>query len=155
VFECENNFARNNSVIHTIHSFRHINEHKILLLLKLQLNYQHNCYHYQFMMNIDRNNDLSSMCVFACVCVRTNICVFVCVCVKTYMPFITKTIHIMSAYHKYAYHHTGEKMTFGIKNLSRTKKFRVNERQRKIVLVRINNISRQIVYKIKMTNGTI
>jgi hypothetical protein len=61
----------------------------------------------------------------------------------------------MSAYHKYAYHYQGEKMTFGINNLSRTKKFRVNERQRKIVLVKINNISRQIVYKIKMINGTV
>ena len=116
MFECENNFARNNSVIHTIHSFRHINEQNVnYFITKLQLNYQHNCYHYQFMMNIDRDSIIfpPCVCVLACVYV-TNICVFVCVCVKTYMPFITKTIHIMSAYHKYAYHYLGEKMTFGI-----------------------------------------
>lgn len=58
----------------------------------------------------------------------------------------------MSAYHKYAYHYLGEKMTF---EFVQDKKFRVNERQRNIVLVKNNNISRQIVYKIKMINGTL
>ena len=70
----------------------------------LQLNYQHNCYHYQYMMNIDRRSSFLFLCTCECTCESTSMCECGNECL-----FITKTIHIMSAYHKYAYQRLGTK----------------------------------------------
>ena len=95
-----NNFARNNAFCDTHYSFIQAYQYQIktTITIKLQLNYQHNCYHYQSMMNIDRQS------LWVCVYVSECICVLV-ICYRNHtyhvcLIFFSSPGHKMTSLHK-------------------------------------------------------